>query len=73
MGRYILLGFHNQGSLGTQISVYFASTIAPSMLGLMVDYDRNGFHSENASMPGFVGDSAISPYPVEGDKIKLYL
>ena len=70
VGRYIHLGFHNQGSFGTQISLYFASTIVPSMLGLLVDYDRNGFHSENASVPGFVGDSAISPLPVEGDTIK---
>jgi hypothetical protein len=34
----------------------------------MVDYDRNGFNSENASVPGYVGDLAISPYPVEGDR-----
>ena len=69
VGRYIHLGLHNQGSFGTQICLYYpVNTILPSALGLMVDYDRNGFNSENASVPGYVGDLAISPYPVEGDR-----
>jgi hypothetical protein len=33
-----------------------------------VDYDKNGFNSENASVPGYVGDLAVSPYPVEGTR-----
>lgn len=68
VGRYIHLGFHNQGSLGTQICTYFPFTAIPSQLGLLVDNDKNGFNSENASVPGYVGDLAVSPYPVEGTK-----
>ena len=67
VGRYIHLGFHNQGSFGTQICTYYPFTIIPSQLGLLVDHDRNGFHSENASVPGYVGDLATAPFPVEGD------
>jgi hypothetical protein len=68
VGRYIYLGLHNQGSFGTQICMYFPFTILPSAVGLLVDYDRNGFNSENASLPGYVGSLVVSPYPVEGDR-----
>ena len=68
VGRYIHLGLHNQGSFGTQICMYYPFTILPSAFGLLVDYDRNGFNSENASLPGYVGNLAIAPRPVEGDR-----
>ena len=68
IGRYIHLGVHNQGSFGTQICLYNPFTSIPSQLGLLVDYDRNGFYSENASGPGFVGNLGRVPFPVEGDR-----
>lgn len=73
LGEYVNMGIHQAGSFGTTAalnSTYY--TYTPS-LGLIVDYDRNGFAT---STPGFSGDYFQVGTPVEGIYFcfeKLYL
>lgn len=64
LGEYVNMGIHQAGSFGTTAalnSTYY--TYTPS-LGLIVDYDRNGFAT---STPGFSGDYFQVGTPVEGN------
>lgn len=62
IGRYLHLGIHNVGSFGTKSTL--DSTYYTNQLGLIADYDRNGF--SNSPSPGFAGDYFIPGAPIEG-------
>lgn len=62
LGTYVQIGIHNVGSLGT--SNVLNKTYYSNQLGLIADYDKNGFASLPA--PGYSGDFFISGLPTEG-------
>jgi hypothetical protein len=63
LGRYVHLGFNNVGSLGTANA--FSSSYYNGQLGIIADYDKNGF--ANGS-PGYSGDFFVSIDSLEGRK-----
>lgn len=64
LGQYVNVGLNQAGSFGTTAaldSTYYTQT---SMLGLIADYDRNGFAT---STPGFSGDYFQGGVAIEGE------
>jgi len=62
LGQYINVGIHLAASMGTESLL--AATYYKFPLGLIADYDRNGFASIPA--PGYSGDYFNQGIPVEG-------
>ncbi|KAJ1438843.1 hypothetical protein B484DRAFT_392061 [Ochromonadaceae sp. CCMP2298] len=62
LGNYVNLGVHNAGSFGTVSRL--SSVYSTKKLGLIADYDKNGFGT--AASPGFSGDYFVPGIPLEG-------
>lgn len=63
--RYMILGINEQGSLGT-FSYVSTGHNFDEQLGMRVDTDKNGFISQNPSLPGYMGDIFYHGPPLEG-------
>lgn len=68
LGQYINLGIHRAASMGTTAPL--DSTYYQFPLGLIADYDRNGFASP---APGYSGDYFNQGIPVEGTNVGTFL
>jgi hypothetical protein len=68
LGRYVHVGFNNVGSLGTVND--FSSSYYNGQLGIIADYDKNGF--ANGS-PGYSGDFFVSTDSLEGTKFHEHI
>ncbi len=70
LGQYVNVGINQAGSFGTSApldATYYTQT---ERLGLIADYDRNGFAT---STPGFSGDYFQGGTAIEGKYLCLFL
>ena len=63
LGQYVNFGVNQAGSFGTFASLDATYYTHTTSLGLLADYDRNGFAT---SSPGYSGDYFQGGGPVEG-------
>eukprot|EP01032_Pedospumella_encystans_P018749 gene18749-21338_t len=63
LGQYVNVGVNQAGSFGTSVPLNATYYTHTPRLGLLVDYDRNGFAT---STPGYSGDYFQGGGPVEG-------
>lgn len=64
IGKYVVLGIHNSGSLGTSSSYY--SSYYTGALSLLADCDKTGF--DNPNKPSYAGDYFTPGAPIEGER-----
>ena len=62
IGKYLNVGIHNLGSLGTQSSV--VSNNFNGQLSIISDFDQNGWTSK--PLPSYAGDYFVPGKPIEG-------
>lgn len=66
LGEYVNVGIHQAGSFGTTAALNATYYTETTSLGLIADYDRNGFAT---STPGFSGDYFQYGLAIEGNKL----
>jgi len=64
LGQYVNVGINQAGSFGTTAALDAAYYTQTTSLGLIADYDRNGFAT---SSPGYSGDYFQVGTPIEGE------
>lgn len=62
VGKYLILGIHNSGSLGTSSS--YSSSYYSGSLSVLADCDKTGF--DNSNKPSYAGDYFTPGAPIEG-------
>ncbi len=63
LGQYVNVGINQAGSFGTIAALDATYYTHTTSLGLLADYDRNGFAT---SSPGYSGDYFQGGTPIEG-------